>query len=563
VEWHAEVRELTERLMRVGAVSPSADELAVAAVIHALLVAEGTEYASVGLDPLPGDPYGRANVHALVRGQRAETIVLLGHFDTVGTEDYGPLEPWATDPTALAARVDELAAHAPEMAGDLAAHPGDWLFGRGAVDMKSGVAVNLALIRRLAAETAGGRPPALSVLFLATPDEENESAGALAAVELLARLGAAHGLRYLGALNTDYTAAEHPGDPHRYVYTGTVGKLLPTCLVIGAESHVGQPYEGLDAALLAAELARDLSMDDTLADRAHGQVAPPPVLLRAGDLKERYDVQLPFAAYLCLNVLTLASDPAALLERLRARAEAALARALARVDASETRWLAAAGRPPRTAAPRTGVVLALAEVRAAAERQLGAAASAADLATTSAALPPVLDTQQRAVRLAQRLWRQSGLRGPALIWLFAPPYYPHVPAQPGPLLDAVRAVIAAHPEQRLIEREFYPYISDMSYIGQAEVTDTAALTRNMPLWHAPGTPAEPGSYTLPLEAMRAVGMPVVNFGPYGAGAHRAGERVLMSYSFDVLPRLLWEVIARAGEAAPGAGAALERTAAGE
>jgi hypothetical protein len=37
----------------------------------------------------------------------------------------------------------------------------------------------------------------------------------------------------------------------------------------------------------------------------------------------------------------------------------------------------------------------------------------------------------------------------------------------------------------------------------------------------------------------------------------------MSYSFDVLPRLLWEVIARAGEAAPGAGAALERTAAGE
>ncbi|HEV2238760.1 MAG TPA: hypothetical protein VGR57_19030, partial [Ktedonobacterales bacterium] len=65
-----------------------------------------------------------------------------------------------------------------------------------------------------------------------------------------------------------------------------------------------------------------------------------------------------------------------------------------------------------------------------------------------------------------------------------------------------------------------------------------------------------GSYALPLAAIRAVGMPVVNFGPYGAGAHRAGERVLMSYSFGVLPQLLWEVIAHAG-------AALERAAAGE
>ncbi|HYM29516.1 MAG TPA: M20/M25/M40 family metallo-hydrolase, partial [Steroidobacteraceae bacterium] len=311
--WHAEVRELTERLVRVRAVSPSADERVVAEAIHTLLLADSAAYASVELDPLPNDPYGRANVYALVRGARPETIVLLGHFDTVGTEDYGALEPWATDPAARAAGVEQLATQAPEMAADLAVHPGDWLFGRGTVDMKAGVAVNLALIRRLAAEAASGRPPALSVLFLATPDEENESAGVLAAVDLLARLAAAHGLRYLGALNTDYTTAEHPGDERHYVYTGTVGKLLATCLVIGAESHVGQPYDGLDAALLAAELARDLSMDDTLADQVRGQVTPPPVLLRAGDLKERYDVQLPFAAYLCLNVLTMTSDPATVL----------------------------------------------------------------------------------------------------------------------------------------------------------------------------------------------------------------------------------------------------------
>ena len=41
-------------------------------------------------------------------------------------------------------------------------------------------------------------------------------------------------------------------------------------------------------------------------------------------------------------------------------------------------------------------------------------------------------------------------------------------------------------------------------------------------------------------------LPVVNFGPYGAGAHQRGERLVMSYSFETLPRLLLETIERLG-----------------
>ena len=37
-----------------------------------------------------------------------------------------------------------------------------------------------------------------------------------------------------------------------------------------------------------------------------------------------------------------------------------------------------------------------------------------------------------------------------------------------------------------------------------------------------------GDYTLPLAEIAALGLPVVNFGPYGAGAHQHGERLLMS-----------------------------------
>ncbi len=58
--------------------------------------------------------------------------------------------------------------------------------------------------------------------------------------------------------------------------------------------------------------------------------------------------------------------------------------------------------------------------------------------------------------------------------------------------------------------------------------------------------ARDGDYTLPLAEIAALGLPVVNFGPYGAGAHQHGERLLMSYSFETLPRLLLETIERLG-----------------
>ena len=236
--------------------------------------------------------------------------------------------PWTQQ--ALHERRDALAAMTPGLAEEIARYGDDLLFGRGTIDMKAGVAANIAVMRALAERSQQEALP-LSVVLLATPDEENESAGVLQAVRFLLRLREEHGLEYLGAINTDYTTARYPDDPHRYVFTGTIGKLLPSFLVIGKESHVGDPFDGVDADLLAAELIADLSMNPDLCDVVRGQKAPPPVTLRAADLKVGYDVQLPFAAYFYLNVLTLSSSPAELLERLRERTEATLARVLERL----------------------------------------------------------------------------------------------------------------------------------------------------------------------------------------------------------------------------------------
>ena len=87
----------------------------------------------------------------------------------------------------------------------------------------------------------------------------------------------------------------------------------------------------------------------------------------------------------------------------------------------------------------------------------------------------------------------------------------------------------------------------MSYLRLDPEIETSALIRNMPVWHPPDEAVSPGAYSLPLEAIRRLDLPVVNLGPYGSGAHQRGERALMSYSFGILPQLLYETVKELAE----------------
>jgi arginine utilization protein RocB len=564
--WFDETRRHTLALVRLRSVSPSQQENRVAEAIVRRLGAgdEGEEseegeagalasaYSALGLDAIPGDPWERANAFAFVRGRSERTVTLLGHFDTVDTQDYGALEPWALDPDGLRARLDTLAQMTPGVDEDEAAAPGDWLYGRGAADMKSGVAICITLMRHYARLARAGQLP-LSVVMIATPDEENESAGAREAARLLARLRAEHGLRYVGAINTDYVSARFPGDDLRPVYTGSVGKLLPCVYVVGQASHVGEPFAGLDVNLLQAEIIAQFSMNPAYCETVRGQTTPPPVTLRASDTKTVYNTQLPFSAFLYFNLLTLERTPAQALEQMRAGTQGALRRALARVRMAELQWTQLHGAPPPGV--RAGhddadavdavdaVVITWAELQTEVAARLGAEALAEALAEEWARWPADLDKRERCVRLVERLWKLSERSGPAAVLYFAPPYYPAVPAVPSPLLDALRETLAAHPDQLLVEEEFFPLLADMSYLRLDPAVDTSALRDNMPVWRDDAS-ATPGAYSLPLEAMRALDMPVINIGPYGRSLHQRGERVLMSFSFAAAPRVIAETIAR-------------------
>jgi arginine utilization protein RocB len=543
--WYETVHGLTQQLVRLPSISPGSGEAVVAREVVRMLSDGdlGGIYREVGLDPLDQDRYQRSNAYAFLEGDSRRTVILLGHIDTVGTGDYGELEPWAFDPEGLLERQAQLAVVVPDLGKDLAAHPRDWMFGRGVIDMKCGVAANIAVMRHLARRAAAAPLP-ISVVLLATPDEENESAGVLQAVSLLLGLRQRYGLEYAGVLNTDYTTAMYPGDQSRYIYTGTVGKLLPSFFIVGEEAHAGSPFDGFDANLIAAELIRDLSMCDDLCDQAAGQITPPPVTLHASDLKDHYDVQIPFIAHFSLNVLTFTTRPADLLSRLALRAEASLSRILQRVDESMQRWLIAAGETERALRllPRSGRVMTYRELYQAAVAARGEAAVSQALSEAWEKVPETADGRERSLLQVQRLWRVSGLPGPAVVIYFAPPFYPHVKTTPGSLHEAVARVAHSHPELPLVCRDYFPFLSDMSYMRLDPEIDTEALIQNMPTWEGPGGPRRPGAYSLPLQAIAQLNTPVINLGPYGRGAHQRGERTLMSYSFGVLPQLIYETI---------------------
>ena len=135
----------------------------------------------------------------LLRGTGRSTVLLTGHYDTVSTRDYGELEELATRPQALTRALRNSLMDADTPAARLARadlESGEYLAGRGLLDMKAGLAAGLAVC----ADFAESANAAGNLLFIAVPDEENNSAGARKAAQALPGIYEQHGLDLVAAI---------------------------------------------------------------------------------------------------------------------------------------------------------------------------------------------------------------------------------------------------------------------------------------------------------------------------------------------------------------------------
>ena len=523
-------------LVAIPSVNGTPDEAAFAERLRARLAALPAfagRADSVWTIPVPGDPLGRAAVAALLPGRGTATVVLTGHFDTVRTDDYGDLAPLATRPRELAAAL------AGRLGGDTAAgaraladlRGGAFLPGRGLLDMKSGLAAGLAVIEALAEEPEREG----NVLFLAVPDEEAGSAGARAAAPALRGIAERLGLSLEAAINLDATVDDGDGAEGRVVALGTVGKLLPAALVVGRAVHAAELARGVNAGLLAAAIVEAVEWSGALAERTGDEPAAPPTLLTLRDDRTAYDVTTPATVWAYWNVMTHRRGPAEVLAALAGLCRDATARALGSLAGR----LRAAGLPT-DGLPVEVPVLTFAELRREVfERDPGEAerfgALAGELARSG------LDVPEQCRRLTLHLWSASRRSGPAVVLGFASiPYLPTEPRGEGGrrLEAAARAAaeaVAARHGTGIAIRRYFPGISDMSFLGQADPAAVPAVAENTPAWGA--------GVAWPADGAIA-GLPIVNAGPWGRDYHTPLERLHTGYAFEVLPELVLEIVRR-------------------
>ena len=485
--------------------------------------------------PVREDELGRNGVFALIEGSRnhsKKTLLCIGHIDTVGVADYGGLQPIATDPAALKQKLTAATKFSePALSEILSA---DWLLGRGILDMKTGVAALMVMVEHFSRcpEKLTG-----NLVFCAVPDEEGNSAGMLSAVQDLAQLQAERGWDFTAAIDTDFMTFRYPEDENRYVYVGTTGKLLPCFFIYGEETHVGEPFNGLDANLLASEVMRRIDLATDLCDIADGEVALPPISLHQRDNKTEYSVQTANTVNLYFNWPTHSSEPAEVLAKCRVKAVEAFEAVIAHLNAEYEKFCRMSHIPFRRLPWETNV-LTYDELYRQVKAEMGDEIDRILEGVIEQLRGRNADDREVSMAIVDEVHKHCSDKNSKIVVYFAPPYYPHNFVRDGDarsdiLLAAVgRAVAEARSvyDYPIVTRRFYPYISDLSYCGIAAAEHMGKLTENMPAWQL--------TYHLPVQAIQAISMPVVNIGPYGKDAHKLSERVCVNYSFDAMPLIL-------------------------
>ncbi len=484
------------------------------------------------------DPLNRKSVLAVVKGQKGnsrKTVVLIGHTDTVGISDYGTIKEYATKPLELKEKLKTITL--PENAlKDL--ESGEYLFGRGIFDMKCGVSTLMTIVEYLSDNVNSLEG---NIVFAAVCDEEGNSGGMLSVVQELVKLREKEEFEYQVLIDTDYMAPRFEGDNTRYVYVGTVGKIMPSFYIVGSEAHAGDPFRGIDPNHISSAIVEEISFNTKYCDEAEGEVTVPPISLRQQDLKPEYSVQTARTSYLYFNFGTHSSTPDEIMERIKEGAKLAFQKVIDALNIEYEKYCKA-NNFPFEKLPWKARVLSYEELYNKVKEEKGQELDEAlDKLSKELLQDENIDERVYALKMVEAVHSMWSDKEPVVIAYFSPPYYPHIYVKgeselEKKLLDVVNNVIENTDSKYHIKmKKFYPYISDLSYAAAPrEKNAIESLKNNMPGFGV--------KYNLPIEDMQRLNLPVVNIGPFGKDAHKFTERLEEDYSFNIAPKLVYNTI---------------------
>lgn len=471
---------------------------------------------------------GRKFLTSLVKKEGARnTIILLSHFDVVDVEDYGNFKP-------LAFRMKELTNEYKRRSHNLQSitkkdienDNEEWYFGRGTMDMKSGLCLHLSMIEQATKGTFDG-----NLLLVTVPDEEVNSVGMLSAIDTLIHLKEKHDLRYVTCLNSEPMFKKNPNDTNKYLYSGSIGKLLPSFFCLGMETHVGEPFSGLNANFMAAKLTEHFELNADFSEKVGDEISPPPTNLIQKDFKEQYSVQTPHSAVTMFNLFYMKTSILDLTAKLLQHTHDVVSSIKKQYSENAKRLLDDYNEP------------------------------SIHVYTYDELLKHAIDEhgQDEINRRNDLLIRQRGDlgdrdfstlfvkdlaflckdRGPMIILFYSPPFYPSVSSHQDKVVQSVLENIIKHCKNdhniTIEHQHYFPGMSDLSFVQLNEPDQTMLhLTENIPIFNK--------GYSLPIEGMKSLNVPVMNIGPFGRAPHQRTERVEATFTFGILPGVMSKAI---------------------
>lgn len=208
-----EALELLKHIMDIPSVNGKDREQDVAAYLADYLKGKGMDAQVRSIDHTHG------NLVAVLKGRTKETVLFNGHLDTV---PYGDMEEWHTDPGICVEKDGRI-------------------YGRGASDMKSGLAAMAYVLGELA---KSGIVPEKTIVLAGTCDEEKGGLGARAL------------LKEYGELNPSFMLIGEPTACQAGV--AQKGCIWLELAVSGKTSHGAEPWQGINALEQGFEILTEL-----------------------------------------------------------------------------------------------------------------------------------------------------------------------------------------------------------------------------------------------------------------------------------------------------------------
>ena len=487
------------------------------------------------LEAIKDDPAGRCIVWAMVEGEEKslDTVILTAHLDVVDIEGYGHLQPVAFDIEECTKRIGELELDE-ETRRDL--ESGEWIFGRGTADIKSGIASYIEIVREL----SGSRNFRGNILFLAVPGEESNSEGMIASIPFLLKLQKEDGINFVGAIVSECSISKNENEDFKRIYMGSVGKIMPMFFCAGKETHAGVPFQGLNPNSLVSEINRRLDENTDFCERVEEDTTPPPVVLKQTDLKRLYSVQTAAYAVSYFNMMTLTKTVTQLTEDLENLAMEAFVKVL--IDIEEKRY---------TYGEISGEEVHYTDIEPCVMtyHDLLTLVCQSDEGFRKRLIEKIklwksenIDSQTISINIVKATYESYAKKKPMIVISYIPPYYPHIridgsSAKAKGMVQAVDEMInyaLKNFGERIVKEQFFMGISDLSYTGISDDQDIDSLASNIVGYGI--------IYDPQLEALSMLDIPGVVFGGEGKDIHKNTERLNVKYSLDVVPELYKQII---------------------